>query len=54
MLEFDASQYPQACPHESIREIGSDLFFAPGSIRIGPLMQGAHEAIRKAVDRAFK
>jgi hypothetical protein len=30
MLEFNASQYPQACPHERIREIGPELFFAPG------------------------
>jgi len=38
MPDFDASQYPDACPHEPIREIGPELFFAPGSIRMMPLM----------------
>jgi len=39
MNEFDAKDYPEACPHEPIREIATDLFFAPGSIRMGPLMR---------------
>ena len=39
MSDFDASQYPEACPHEPIREIAADVFFAPGSIRMAPMMQ---------------
>lgn len=39
MPVFDANQYPEACPHESIREIGPDIFFAPGSYRMAPLMR---------------
>ena len=39
MTEFDASQYPPACPHEPLRKIGPDIFFAPGSIRMGRFMQ---------------
>lgn len=39
MVEFDTSQYPPACLHESIRKIGPDIFFVPGSIQMNPLMR---------------
>jgi hypothetical protein len=39
MPNFDASLYPAACSHEPIRELAPDIFFAPGSIRMGPMMQ---------------
>lgn len=39
MAEFDTTQYPPACPHESMRKIGPDIFFLPGSIQMNPLMR---------------
>lgn len=39
MSNSDASRYPDACPHEPIREIAQDVFFAPGTVRMAPLMQ---------------
>ncbi|MFQ5635701.1 MAG: hypothetical protein ACE5G3_10290, partial [Gammaproteobacteria bacterium] len=39
MLDFDASRYPLALPHDPIREIGPDLYFAPGTIDVAPLMR---------------
>lgn len=39
MTGFDASQYPPLCPHEPVREIGTDLYLAPGTFRLSPLMQ---------------
>jgi len=39
MSPFDASRYPLALPHEPIREVGPDLFFAPGTFDVAPLMR---------------
>jgi hypothetical protein len=39
MSAFDASQYPDACPHEPIYGVGPGVYFAPGSIRMAPLMR---------------
>ena len=39
MTEFDPSRYPLALPHDPIREIGPDLFFAPGTFDVMPLMR---------------
>lgn len=39
MTGFDASQYPPPCPHEPLREIGTDLYLAPGSFHLAPLMK---------------
>lgn len=39
MVEFDASQYPLALPHEALREVGTDLFLAPGTFDLAPLMR---------------
>jgi hypothetical protein len=39
MPKFDDNAFPDACAHEPIREIAPDVFFAPGSIRMAPLMQ---------------
>lgn len=39
MIDFDASLYPQPLPHESIREIGSDLYYAPGHFDLAPMMR---------------
>jgi len=39
MNEFDLSRYPLALPHDPIREIAPDLFFAPGAFDVAPLMR---------------
>lgn len=39
MAEFDASRYPLALPHDPIREVGPDLFLAPGTFDVAPLMR---------------
>lgn len=39
MTDFDASQYPLALPHEPLREVGPDLFLAPGTFDVAPLMR---------------
>ena len=38
MSEFDANHFPKASSHLPIRELGPDLFLAPGSIHMMPLM----------------
>ena len=39
MNDFDASNYPAAMPHGPMERIGTDVFFVPGSIRLGPMMK---------------
>lgn len=39
MTEFDPSAYPLALPHDPIREVAPDLFFAPGAFDVAPLMR---------------
>ena len=39
MPDFDASQYPLALPHEPLREVAPDLYLAPGTFDMAPLMR---------------
>lgn len=39
MSEFDAHRFPQPLPHEPLREIGPDLYYAPGTFDVAPLMR---------------
>lgn len=39
MTDFDPGQYPLGLPHEPIRQIEQDLFYAPGTIDVAPMMR---------------
>ncbi|MDJ0927365.1 MAG: hypothetical protein QNJ73_06885, partial [Gammaproteobacteria bacterium] len=39
MTDVDLGQFPAPYPHESLRELGPDVFFLAGCMRMAPLMR---------------
>lgn len=39
MSSFDASEYPEACPHDPLQEVAPDIFFVGGAFQINRLVR---------------